>query len=43
MTAADVARVGERLLAPKACVAAVLGPKAALKAGERFQRAMLAG
>ena len=43
VTAADVARVGERLLAPKACVAAVLGPKAALKAGERFQRAMLAG
>ena len=43
VTAADIARIGERLLAPKACVAAVLGPKSALAAAGRFERAILAG
>ena len=40
VTPADIARVGERLLAPRRCVAAVLGPKRAMAGGEAFQRAL---
>lgn len=40
VTAADIARVGERLLAPRANAAAVLGPKAALGAAEAFGQAL---
>lgn len=42
VTAADIARVGERALASGHAAAAVLGPKAALAAGEAFRRALLA-
>ncbi len=38
--AADIAVFGERMLAPGACVGAVLGPRSALKAADRFQRAL---
>ena len=41
VTPADVARLGARLLAPGACVAAVLGPKPALAAAESFRSALL--
>ena len=37
----DLGRVGERLLAPATCVAAILGPKAAMAAAEGFQAALL--
>ena len=40
VTPADLVRLGERLLAPKATAAAVLGPKSALSAAEGFQRAL---
>ena len=40
VTAADIARVGERLLAPRVCACAVLGSKRAMKAGEAFQAAL---
>ncbi|MEI9965824.1 MAG: hypothetical protein WDM92_15445 [Caulobacteraceae bacterium] len=41
-TAADIARLGARLLEPRASVAAVLGPKGALAAAEQFQKALAA-
>ena len=40
VSAQDIARLGERMLAPKVCAASVLGPKAALRAAESFQRAL---
>src|SRR5581483_367659 len=40
VTPADVARLAEQLLAPKALAAAVLGPKTALKAAPAFERAL---
>ena len=39
VTAADFARLGERLVADRRCVVSVLGSKAALGAGEAFERA----
>lgn len=36
--ARDIARLGERMLGDRRCVAAVLGPKRALGAAEQFQR-----
>ncbi len=39
VTAADIARLGDRLLEPGACATAVLGPKRAGKAGDVFGRA----
>ncbi|MBS0295411.1 MAG: insulinase family protein [Proteobacteria bacterium] len=42
VTPADLARIGKRMLAPKACATAVLGPRAGLKAGEAFGRALFA-
>ncbi|HET9160751.1 MAG TPA: pitrilysin family protein [Caulobacteraceae bacterium] len=42
VTAADIARVGERLLAPGKCAAAVLGPKASLAAAAEFRHAVMA-
>jgi predicted Zn-dependent peptidase len=41
VTAADIARVGERLLSPGQCAAAVLGPKASLAAAAEFRHALL--
>ncbi len=41
VSANDVRRVGERLLQPRACAAAVLGAKPALAAAEGFERAIL--
>ncbi|MFN3523880.1 MAG: M16 family metallopeptidase [Phenylobacterium sp.] len=38
--AGDLARLGGAMLAPKRAACAVLGPKAALKAGDVFQRAL---
>ena len=40
VTAADIARLGQRLLAPGLCVGAVLGPKRSTAAAEAFQRAL---
>ena len=40
VTPADIARVGQRLLDPAHCAAAVLGPKRAGPAAEAFQRAL---
>ena len=40
VTAEDVRRLGERMLAAKACATAVLGPKPALAAAEEFSRAL---
>jgi predicted Zn-dependent peptidase len=40
VTAADLARLGETILARGACAAAVLGPRSALGAGEAFRRAL---
>jgi predicted Zn-dependent peptidase len=40
VTVADIARLGARLVEPRLCVAAVLGPKRALSAAEAFQRAL---
>ena len=40
VTPADVARLAEQLLTPKALAAAVLGPKTALKAAPAFERAL---
>jgi predicted Zn-dependent peptidase len=42
VSADDIGRVGQRMLSPRACVAAVLGPRAALGAAEGFQRALFA-
>jgi predicted Zn-dependent peptidase len=39
VTAADFARLGERMLADRKCAVSVLGSKAALGAGEAFDRA----
>jgi len=41
VTPADIARLGERLLAPRTCVAAILGPNRALGAAESFKSALL--
>ena len=40
VTRSDVARLGTRLLAPRASAAAVLGPKPSLAAAEGFRRAL---
>ena len=40
VSAADIARLGEQMLHAKSCVAAVLGPRRALAAAERFQRSL---
>jgi predicted Zn-dependent peptidase len=40
VVAADLARVGERLLAPRRCAVSALGPKKALKAAEAFETAL---
>jgi predicted Zn-dependent peptidase len=40
VTAADIARLGARLIEPGLCAAAVLGPKRALPAAEAFQQAL---
>jgi predicted Zn-dependent peptidase len=40
VTPADIARVGQRLLEPRRCVAAVLGPKRSTTAAGGFQRAL---
>jgi predicted Zn-dependent peptidase len=37
---ADIARLGERLIAPGRCACAVLGPKRAMKAGPAFEMAL---
>jgi predicted Zn-dependent peptidase len=42
VSTADLARFGERLLAPRGSACAVLGPKPALKAGDVFDRALFA-
>jgi len=36
----DLARIGERMLAPRTCATAVLGPRAGLKAGAAFGAAL---
>ena len=41
VTPADLVAVTERILAPKRAAVAVLGPKAALKAGPAFEKALL--
>ncbi len=41
VTAADLARIGEGLLAPRKAAVSILGPKAALKADDAFRRALL--
>jgi predicted Zn-dependent peptidase len=41
VSAADIRRLGERLLRPRACAAAVLGARPALAAAEGFERALL--
>ncbi len=43
VTAEDLRRVGERVLAPRRAATAVLGPKAATGAGEAFGEALTAG
>ena len=40
VTPADIARLGERLLAPGRCVGAVLGPKRSTLAAERFRKTL---
>jgi predicted Zn-dependent peptidase len=40
VTAADLVRLAERILGARRCATAVLGPKAALGAGEAFERAL---
>jgi predicted Zn-dependent peptidase len=40
VTAADIARLTERILAPRKAAVAVLGPKASLKAAPAFERAL---
>ena len=40
VTAADLVRVGERLLSGRASACAVLGPKKAMSAVDAFQRAL---
>jgi len=40
VTAADIARVGARLLASRACACAVLGPKKSVDAGRAFEDAL---
>lgn len=40
VTAADIARLGERLLSPKRAATAVLGPKGAMTAPEAFEKAL---
>jgi predicted Zn-dependent peptidase len=40
VTPADIARVGQRVLEPRRCVGAVLGPKRSTAAAEGFQRAL---
>ena len=42
VTAEDIRRLGGRLLQPRACAVAALGPKAALPATEAFERALFA-
>lgn len=42
VTPADVARLGERLLASRRCATAILGAKSALKAGPAFEKALFA-
>ena len=41
VSAADIRRLGERLMGPRTCVAAVLGPTRALAAAEGFETALL--
>ncbi len=40
VTAADIARLGQRLMSPGLCAGAVLGPKRSINAAEGFQRAL---
>jgi predicted Zn-dependent peptidase len=40
VTAVDISRVAERILAPKTCACAVLGPKRAMTAGRAFEDAL---
>jgi predicted Zn-dependent peptidase len=40
VTPADLARLAEAVLAPRKAAVAVLGPKAALRAGDRFQKTL---
>lgn len=40
VTAADIARLGERILAPKKVATAVLGPKGAMNGPDAFERAL---
>lgn len=40
VSAADIAQLGERMLQARSCVAAVLGPRRALGAAERFRKAL---
>jgi predicted Zn-dependent peptidase len=40
VTPADIARVAERILSPGLCAGAVLGPKRAINAAARFQKAL---
>ena len=42
VTAADLARIGEGLLASRKAAVSILGPKVALKADEAFRRALIA-
>lgn len=42
VTPADVVRLGERLLGSRRCATAILGAKAALKAGPAFEKALFA-
>ena len=42
VTPADLARLGAAMLEPGRAVAAVLGPKSAMKAAEKFERALFA-
>ncbi len=42
VTAADVARLGQRLLDSRRCATAILGAKSALKAGPAFEKALFA-
>jgi len=41
VSAADIARLGDDMLAAGRCAASVLGPKGAMKAAEAFERALL--
>jgi predicted Zn-dependent peptidase len=40
VTAADLGRIGTRLLAPRRCTVSMLGPKSAMDAGKRFEAAL---